>query len=158
MLLFEGQKAPVTQSKRRGFGLAVHIPVLKEKNRGGTVGLHMVPKEPSQPAKKGKHGSLSVRAAGWRGPPRQGCSHVSLAAPGACAGGSDCRFSSSPIPCVGHICEQQHIWVHSQPARPLLPREANQMKLGATTAGERAGTGHPTSVAELVEDHGHFLC
>lgn len=31
MLLFEGQKAPVTQSKRRGFGLAVHIPVLKEK-------------------------------------------------------------------------------------------------------------------------------
>lgn len=31
------------------------------------------------------------------------------------------------------------------------------MKLEATTYGERAGTGHLTSAAELVEDHGHFL-
>lgn len=34
--------------------------------------------------------------------------------------GSNCRFSSSPIHCVGHICEQQHIWLHSQPA-PHVP-------------------------------------
>lgn len=34
MLLFKGQKAPVTQSKRRGFGLTVQIPALKEKKHG----------------------------------------------------------------------------------------------------------------------------
>lgn len=84
------------------------------------MGMHMVPTEPSQAAKKGEHGSLPVRAVPWRGPAGQGCSHVSLAAPRARAGGSNCRFSSSPIPCVGHICEQQHIWVHSQPA-PHVP-------------------------------------
>lgn len=60
MLFFKGQKAPVTQSKRRGFVLAVQIPVSKEKH-GGTVGMHMVPTEPSQPAKKGR-AWLSVRA------------------------------------------------------------------------------------------------
>lgn len=54
------------------------------------------------------------------GPSRAVVLHVSLPPPGAHAVGSNCRFGSSPICCVGHICEQQHIWMHSQPA-PHVP-------------------------------------
>lgn len=134
MLRRKWQKAPKWHRvKERGFDSAVQVPVLKEKKPRWDCG-----------------------AAQRRGPPRQGCSRVPLAAPGARSGGSDHEAQLLSHPSR----RTRPLGTAAQPgaltARPVCPpcvcppRTGNQMKV------EGAQSGQPTLIAELVEDLGHF--
>lgn len=111
------------------------MPVLKGKTMVGLWGCTWCPQSlPSQP-RRGGHGSLSV------------CEDCSMAGVFPCAPGStqgSCWWKWLQAQLLSHPFCRTHLWTAAHTVSPHvpLPREANQMKLEATTCGKTAGTSH----------------